>query len=107
MPILGRDKNGIRAKSSGSVCQRGCWALKGVDCEIPHRMEVGSWHALYGCNAPFLHEAPFEDKTVRAVAWGLCQSGQYLVGRVILGCYSLTFILIKKEIIYCQSKILA
>ena len=24
------------------MCQRGCWALKGVDCEILHRLERGT-----------------------------------------------------------------
>ena len=33
--------NGIRVRHR-VVCQRGRWAPKGVDCEIPHRLERGT-----------------------------------------------------------------
>ena len=29
----------------GNECQRGCWVEKGVDCEIPHRLEWRTMHS--------------------------------------------------------------
>ena len=29
-----------------AVCQRGCWAPKGIDCEISHRLVRGTKHCL-------------------------------------------------------------
>ena len=38
-------RNGIKARH-GVVCQRGCCALKGVDCEISHQLEREMKHSL-------------------------------------------------------------
>ena len=32
-----------------TVCQQGRWVLKGVDCEIPHRLGRRTKHCLQGC----------------------------------------------------------
>ena len=38
--------DGIRARL-GSVCQRGRWALRGVDCKVPHRLGRRTKGAIY------------------------------------------------------------
>ena len=45
-PRRGVDWGGSTLIGEGNECQRGCWASKGVDCEIPHRLGRRTKHPL-------------------------------------------------------------
>ena len=54
-------------------CQRGCWAPKGVDCEIPNRLERRTEHPYKGCGNLFLAVL----KTLRRSPEGKTQRGEF------------------------------
>ena len=56
-------------------CQRGCWGPKGVDCEIPNRLERRTEHPYKGCGNLFLAVL----KTLRGSPEGKTKRGEYLL----------------------------
>ena len=41
----------------GRCASEECWALEGMDCEVPHRLERGTKHSLLGCGNLSLADA--------------------------------------------------